>query len=146
MRLERAVRVKRCACASYSTTHPARLHLGGIRYRRLRAPDCWLAAKLDGTRFVLDSLERALYRRRRWFTVAEYVSIKYPERLAEPGIAPSIGSVGDSCENALPETIQGLYMAKVLQRRDPWRSFKAVEFTTLRWVDLSIRRVEVKRF
>ncbi|MGA7490501.1 MAG: integrase core domain-containing protein, partial [Xanthobacteraceae bacterium] len=66
---------------------------------------------------------------------SQYVSIKYTERLAEAGIEPSVGSVGDSYDNALAETINGLYKAEVIYRRGPWRSFEAVEFATLEWVD-----------
>ena len=66
---------------------------------------------------------------------AQYVSIKYTERLAKAGIEPSVGSVGDSYDNALAETINGLYKAEVIHRRGPWRSFEAVEFATLEWVD-----------
>ena len=62
-------------------------------------------------------------------------SIKYTERLAEAGIEPSVGSVGDSYDNALAETINGLYKAEVIHRRGPWRSFEAVEYATLEWVD-----------
>jgi len=66
---------------------------------------------------------------------SQYVSIKCTERLAEAGIEPSVGSVGDSYDNALAETINGLYKAEVIHRRGPWRSFEAVEFATLEWVD-----------
>lgn len=62
-------------------------------------------------------------------------SIKYTERLAEAGIEPSVGSVGDSYDNALAETINGLFKAEVIHRRGPWRSFEAVEYATLEWVD-----------
>src|SRR3954452_18949977 len=65
----------------------------------------------------------------------QYVSIRYTERLAAAGIEPSVGSVGDSFDNALAETINGLYKAEVIHRRGPWRSFEAVEFATLEWVD-----------
>ena len=69
-------------------------------------------------------------------TVAsQYVSIRYTERLAEAGIEPSVGSVGDSYDNALAETINGLYKTEVIHRRGPWRSFEAVEMATLEWVD-----------
>jgi putative transposase len=64
-----------------------------------------------------------------------YVSLCYTERLAAAGIEPSVGSVGDSFDNALAETINGLYKAEVIHRRGPWRSFEAVEFATLEWVD-----------
>ena len=66
---------------------------------------------------------------------SQYVSIKYTERLVEAGVEPSVGSVGDSYDNALAETINGLYKAEVIHRRGPWRSFEAVEFATLEWVD-----------
>ena len=66
---------------------------------------------------------------------AQYVSIKYTERLAEAGIEPSVGSVGNSYDNALAETINGLYKAEVIHRRGPWRNFEAIEFATLEWVD-----------
>src|SRR3954462_12313562 len=65
----------------------------------------------------------------------QYVSIRYTERLAAAGIEPSVGSVGDSFDNALAETINGLYKAEVIHRRGPWRSFEAVEFATLEWGD-----------
>jgi putative transposase len=64
-----------------------------------------------------------------------HVSIKYTERLAAAGIEPSVGSIGDSYDNALAETINGLYKAEVIHRCGPWRGFEAVEFATLEWVD-----------
>ena len=63
------------------------------------------------------------------------MSIKYTERLVEAGIEPSVGSVGDSYDNALAETINGLYKAELIHRRRPWRSIEAVEFATLERVD-----------
>ena len=63
------------------------------------------------------------------------MSIKYTERFAEAGIEPSVGSVGDSYDNASAETIDGLYKAEVIHRRGPWRNFETVEFATLEWVD-----------
>ena len=66
---------------------------------------------------------------------SQYLSIKYTERLAEAGIKPLVGSVGDSYDNALAETINGLFKAEVIHRRGPWRSFEAVEYATLEWVD-----------
>jgi transposase InsO family protein len=65
----------------------------------------------------------------------QYVSIRYTERLAAAGIEPSVGSVGDSYDNALAETINGLFKAEVIHRRGPWRTAEAVEFATLEWVD-----------
>jgi len=103
----------------------------------------WRASRTAQTGFVLDALEQALHDRRpvhRGGLVhhsdrgSQYVAIKYTERLAEAGIEPSVGSVGDSYDNALAETINGLYKAEVIHRRGPWRSFEAVEFATLEWV------------
>jgi putative transposase len=104
----------------------------------------WRVSRTSHASFVLDALEQALHERRpvsRGGLVhhsdrgSQYVSIKYSERLAEAGIEPSVGSVGDSYDNALAETINGLYKAEVIHRRGPWRSFEAVEFATLEWVD-----------
>ena len=72
---------------------------------------------------------------RRPVETAQYLSIRYTERLAEAGMEPSVGSVGDSYDNALAETINGLFKAEVIHRRGPWRSFEAVEYATLEWVD-----------
>lgn len=66
---------------------------------------------------------------------SQYVSIKYTERLTDAGVEPSVGSVGDSYDNALAETINGLYKTEVIRRRGPWRSMEAVEYATLEWVD-----------
>jgi transposase InsO family protein len=65
---------------------------------------------------------------------SQYVSIRYSERLAEAGIEPSVGSRGDSYDNALAETINGLYKAELIHRRAPWKSREAVELATLEWV------------
>ena len=65
----------------------------------------------------------------------QYLSIRYTERLAESGIEPSVGSVGDSYDNALAESVIGLYKTEVIRRRGPWRHLEAVEFATLAWVD-----------
>jgi transposase InsO family protein len=64
---------------------------------------------------------------------SQYLPIKYTERLADAGIEPSVGSVGDSYDNALAETINGLFKAEVIHRRGPWRSFEPVEYATLEW-------------
>ncbi|BFL66152.1 hypothetical protein SKB0092_42310 (plasmid) [Roseomonas mucosa] len=66
---------------------------------------------------------------------SQYVSIRYTERLLEAGIEPSVGSVGDSYDNALAESVIGLFKAEVIWRLGPWRSSEAVEFATLTWVD-----------
>ena len=65
----------------------------------------------------------------------QYVSIKYTERLVEAGIEPSVGSVGDSYDNALAETVIGLFKTEVIHRQGPWRSLEAVEVATMNWVD-----------
>jgi transposase InsO family protein len=94
--------------------------------------------------FVLDALEQGVHERRPAKGMglvhhcdhgSQYLSIRYTERLAEAGIEPSVGSVGDSYDNALAETINGLFKAEVIHRRGPWRSFEAVEYATLEWVD-----------
>jgi transposase InsO family protein len=104
----------------------------------------WRVSRTAHTSFVLDALEQALHERRPIHRAglvhhsdrgSQYVSIRYTERLAEAGIEPSVGSVGDSYDNALAETINGLYKAEVIHRRGPWRSFEAVEIATLEWVD-----------
>jgi putative transposase len=103
----------------------------------------WRVSRTAHAGFVLDALEQAIHKRRpnRGGLVhhsdrgSQYLSIKYTERLAEAGIEPSVGSVGDSYDNALAETINGLYKAEVIHRRGPWRSFEAVEYATLQWVD-----------
>ncbi len=105
----------------------------------------WRASRTAHTDFVLDALEQALHttagRLERGALVhhsdrgSQYVSIRYTERLAEAGIEPSVGSVGDSCDNALAETINGLYKTEVIHRCGPWRSFETVEMATLEWVD-----------
>jgi transposase InsO family protein len=104
----------------------------------------WRASRTAHAGFVLDALEQALHERRpvqggglvhHSDRGAQYLALRYTERLAEAGIEPSVGSVGDSYDNALAETINGLFKAEVIHRRGPWRSFEAVEFATLEWVD-----------
>ena len=102
----------------------------------------WRVSKSMHTDFVLDALEQALYARQpdRDSLVhhsdrgSQYVSIRYTERLAEAGIEPSVGSRGDSYDNALAETINGLYKAELIHRRGPWKTREAVELATLNWV------------
>ncbi len=104
----------------------------------------WRVSRSAHAGFVLDALEQALHQRRPMSggglvhhsdRGSQYVSIKYTERLAEAGVEPSVGSVGDSYDNALAETINGLYKAELIHRRGPWRSLEAVEYATLEWVD-----------
>jgi putative transposase len=104
----------------------------------------WRVSRSMQAQLVLDALEQALHDRRPAEAAglvhhsdrgSQYVSIKYTERLAEAGIQPSVGSVGDSYDNALAETVIGLFKTEVVHRRGPWRSLEAVEFATLEWVD-----------
>ncbi len=93
---------------------------------------------------ALDALEQALYDRavnehtdliHHSDRGVQYVSIRYADRLSEVGIEPSVGSIGDSYDNALAETINGLYKTEVIRRQGPWRNIEEVEFATLTWVD-----------
>jgi putative transposase len=104
----------------------------------------WRVSRSAHAGFVLDALEQAIHDRKPVSSDGvvhhsdrgvQYVSIKYTERLAEAGLVPSVGSVGDSYDNALAETINGLYKAEVIHRRRPWRTLEAVEYATLEWVD-----------
>ena len=102
----------------------------------------WRVARSMPTELVLDALEQALWSRSGAVGVvhhrdrgSQYLSIRYSERLAEAGIEPSVGSVGDSYDNALAETIIGLFKTEVIHHRGPWRHLEAVEYATLEWVD-----------
>jgi putative transposase len=102
----------------------------------------WRVARSMQTDLVLDALEQALWSRSgAKGTVhhsdrgSQYLSIRYTERLAEAGVEPSVGSVGDSFDNALAETIIGLYKTEVIHHRGPWRQLEDVEYATLEWVD-----------
>ena len=103
----------------------------------------WRQSSSMHTEFVLDALEQALYARQpseedglvhHSDRGSQYLSIRYSERLAEAGIEPSVGRKGDSYDNALAETINGLYKAEVIHRRGPWKTKQAVELATLEWV------------
>jgi transposase InsO family protein len=103
----------------------------------------WKASRTAHAGFVLDALEQAICQRRpakgklihHSDRGSQYLSIKYTERLGDAGIEPSVGSVGDSYDNALAETINGLYKAEVIHRKGTWKTFEAVEWATLKWVD-----------
>jgi transposase InsO family protein len=106
----------------------------------------WKVSASARTEFVLDVLEQVLNARNPAGDLihhsdrgVRYVSIRYTERLAEAGIEASVGSVGDSYDNALAETINGLYKAEVIHRQS-WKSREAVELETLKWVDWFIHR------
>ena len=104
----------------------------------------WRVSASLATDFVLDALEQAIYDRcgagadtliHHSDRGTQYVSMRYTARLAEAGIEPSVGSRGDSYDNALAESIIGLFKTEVIQRKGPWRHLEAVEFATLAWVD-----------
>ncbi len=102
----------------------------------------WRVSRSLHTDLVLDALEQALWARRETKGLihhsdrgSQYLSIRYTERLAEANIDASVGSVGDSYDNALAETINGLYKTEVIRHRGPWRTIEEVEFATLEWVD-----------
>ena len=102
----------------------------------------WRVSSSLQSDLALDALEQALHARPDQSELVhhsdrgvQYLSIRYTERLAEAGIEPSVGSVGDSYDNALAETIIGLYKTEVIRRSGPWRTLEEVEFATLEWVD-----------
>jgi len=104
----------------------------------------WRVSASLATDFVLDALEQAIYDRcgagvhdlvHHSDRGTQYVSMRYTDRLVEAGIEPSVGSRGDSYDNALAESIIGLFKTEVIQRKGPWRHVEAVEFATLAWVD-----------
>jgi transposase InsO family protein len=104
----------------------------------------WRVSASLRTDFVLDALEQAIYERRgdamdglvhHSDRGTQYLSMRYTDRLADAGIAPSVGSRGDSYDNALAESVIGLFKTEVIRRCGPWRHLEAVEFATLEWVD-----------
>jgi putative transposase len=102
----------------------------------------WRVSRSLRSDLALDALEQALHARPRADSLihhsdrgVQYLSIRYTERLAEAGVEPSVGSVGDSYDNALAETIFGLFKTEVIRRNGPWRNIEEVEFATLEWVD-----------
>lgn len=101
----------------------------------------WRAHTTMRTELVLDALEQALHDRELDGRLvvhsdrgAQYIAMRYTERLAEAGAAPSLGSVGDAYDNALAESVIGLFKTEVIRRRGPWRGFDDVEYATLEWV------------
>jgi transposase InsO family protein len=103
----------------------------------------WRVSTSMQTDFVLDALEQALYARQAERNGplihhsdrgSQYVSIRYSERLSEAGVEPSVGSRGDSYDNALAETINGLYKTELIHRRAPWKTRQTLELATLEWV------------
>ena len=102
----------------------------------------WRVSHHMKTDFVLDALEQAMYVRRpkRNSLIhhsdrgSQYLSIRYSERLSEAGVEPSVGSTGDSYDNAMAETINGLYKTELVRKKGPWKSIEALELETLNWV------------
>ncbi len=102
----------------------------------------WRVSNSLRSDLALDALEQALHARPAFDELVhhsdrgtQYLSIRYTERLMEAGIEPSVGSVGDSYDNALAESVIGLFKTEVIRRRGPWRTIEDVEFATLEWVD-----------
>jgi len=102
----------------------------------------WRAARTMTADLTLDALEQALWARKVKGRLihhsdrgSQYLSIRYTERLDEAGVTPSVGSVGDGYDNALAETINGLFKAELIYREGPWRGLESVESATLDWVD-----------
>jgi putative transposase len=104
----------------------------------------WRVSASLRTDLVLDALEQAIYHRcgdglgdlvHHSDRGTQYLSMRYTDRLTDAGIEPSVGSRGDSYDNALAESIIGLFKTEVIQRKGPWRHLEAVEFATLDWVD-----------
>jgi transposase InsO family protein len=102
----------------------------------------WRVSRTMKTDFVLDALEQALHVRKDLDGLihhsdrgSQYLSIRYTERLAEEGLVASVGSVGDSYDNALAETIIGLYKTELIEQQGPWKSYDQVEYSTFKWVD-----------
>lgn len=141
----------------FTATHPNQLWVADLTYVATWAGFVYVAFVIDvfsrmivGWRvsrslcsdLALDALEQALWARPEISELihhsdrgVQYVSISYTERLAEAGIEPSVGSVGDSYDNALAETIIGLYKTELIYKEGPWRGMEQVELATLEWVD-----------
>ena len=154
---ETAMRPPDLVDRDFSATRPNQLWVADITYVATWAGFAYVAFVVDvfsrrivGWRvsnslksdLALDALEQALYARPGADGVVhhsdrgvQYTSIRYTERLAEACVVRSVGSVGDSYDNALAETINGLYKTEVIKRRGPWRSLDSVEYATLLWVD-----------
>lgn len=143
----------------FSTTRPNQLWVSDLTYVATWRGFVYVAFVIDAfarrivgwrvstslrTDLVLDALEQALYDREEEVFEplvhhsdrgSQYLSIRYTERLAEAGIEPSVGSRGDSYDNALAESVIGLYKTEVIRRKGPWRGLEDVEYATLEWVD-----------
>jgi transposase InsO family protein len=127
---------------TYVSTHAGFVYAAFVIDAFSRRIVGWRVSRSLSTELALDALEQALYARRAPAGLVhhsdrgvQYLSIKYTERLAEAGIEPSVGSVGDAYDNALAETIIGLYKTEVIEQLRPWRNAIAVELETLSWVE-----------
>ena len=129
---------------TYVATWPGFVYVAFVIDAFARRIVGWRVSDSLRTDLALDALEQALYERsvgprdalvHHGDRGSQYLSIRYTERLAEAGIEQSVGSVGDSYDNALAESIIGLYKTEVIRPRGPWRGLEAVEFATLEWVD-----------
>ena len=129
---------------TYGATWKGFVHVAFVIDAYARKIVGWRVSSSAHAGFVLDALEQAVHDRRPGKGMglvhhsdrgSQYLSIRDTERFAEAGIEPSAGSVGDSYDSALAETINGLFKAEVIHRRGPWRSFEAVDYATREWVD-----------
>jgi putative transposase len=140
--------VLRVADFTYVATWSGFVHVAFVVDAFARRIVGWRVSRTATAGFVLDALEQALHARRpvegglihHSDRGVQGVSITCTERLAEAGIAPSVGSVGDSYDNALAETVIGLFKTEVIRRLGPWRSVEAVELAALTWIDWFNRR------
>ena len=128
---------------TYVSTWQGWLYVAYVIYVFDRRIVGWRVSSSMQTDFVLDALEQALYARQPEKSEglvhhsdrgSQYLSIRYTERLAQAGIEPSVGSRGDSYDNALAESINGLYKAELIHRKAPWKTRASVELATLEWV------------
>jgi len=144
-------------CRNFTALRPNQLWVADLTYVAVRSGFVYAAFVIDifarfivgwqvsrslKTDLVLDALEQALYVRRDTKGLvhhsdrgSQYLSIRYTERLREAGIEPSVGSVGDPYDNALAESVIGLYKTEVITQRGPWHNLRDVEFATLEWVN-----------
>jgi len=143
---------------NFTAVRPNRLWIADLTYVRTYSARCYVAFIIDVySRFIvgwslathlktelpLDALEMAIWRRNSKLDGlvhhsdrgSQYTSIRYSERLDDAGIAPSVGSVGDSYDNAMAETTIGLYKTELINRKGPWRTPEQVELATLEWID-----------
>ncbi len=128
--------------ATYVATWQGFVHAAFVADVFARRIVGWRVSRTAQTSFVRDALEQALHERRpargrltgHSDKGSQYVSIRYTERLLEAGTEPSVGSVGDAYDNALAESVIGLFKTEVIRRRGPWRSLDAVAFATPEWV------------